>query len=200
MRTKLFMLCCFLAIHLAQSQEVYLVAGTNFTSFDYKNSNDQSNANIKSGSGSNYELGYKLDFKKNFSYLIGVTINQFNAYGANGIDTYTWKTNYLGIQNALAYTILQSKKLALKINAGLNICTIANGEQLINASYYNLANESEFTGIFLQPMVGLQLQYPITERLGVSLALNTSRTFTKSKAENLSFTNNQIQFGLHFPF
>ena len=84
--------------------------GNNFTTYDYKNSLGNTNSSLRSGEGSFYQLG--LDFKLNkatdkLSYAVSVVYNQFNAEGGTSTANYSWKTNYLGIQNALNYTLFQ---------------------------------------------------------------------------------------------
>lgn len=200
MRTKLLLVFCFFTIQFVTAQEIYLISGKNFTSYDYKNSNGEANSNLRGGNGNYYEIGYEHILNKKISYLGGLTFNQFNANGANGVDTYTWNTNYLGVQNAIAYTLLKtSNELEIKLKASINTCTIIQGEQLINATYYDLTKQNEFTGILFQPGIGLQLKYVITDFFSLSLGYTTSKVFTNASTESLSFVNNQVQFGLYFP-
>ena len=83
----------------------------------------------------------------------------------------------------------------------MNTATIIQGEQEINGVFYDLKNHKEFSGIILQPLIGLNLKYVITDYLSLSLGYNLSKAFNVSNSTNekLSFNNNQIQFGLHFP-
>ena len=191
---------CFL-----QAQELFFSNGKNFTKYDYKNSFGNTNSNLRSGEGSFYQLG--LDFKLNkatdkLSYAVSVVYNQFNAEGGTSTANYSWKTNYLGVQNALNYTLFQnSKSFKVKTKLGVATSTIIKGEQYINNVVYNITKQEEFSGITIQPNVGVDFQYAINPNIRISAGYEFSKAFnvSNSSSEELSFTNNQIHFGLHFP-
>jgi len=192
---------------LVQGQELFISNGKNFTKYDYKNSLGISNSNIRSGEGSFYQFG--MDFKLNksatsnkFSYAVSLVYNQFNAVGGTSSANYAWKTNYLGIQNALNYTLFQnSKSFQVKTKLGCATSTILKGEQYINNVVYDITKHEEFSGITIQPNVGIDFQYAINQNIKISAGYEFSKAFNVSNAsaEDLSFTNNQIHFGLHFP-
>jgi hypothetical protein len=191
---------CFL-----QAQELFFSNGKNFTKYDYKNSFGNTNANLRSGEGSFYQLG--LDFKLNkatdkLSYAVSVVYNQFNAEGGTSTANYSWKTNYLGVQNALNYTLFQnSKSFKVKTKLGVATSTIIKGEQSINNVVYNISKQEEFKGLTIQPNVGVDFQYAINQNVRISAGYEFSKAYnvSNSSSEELSFTNNQIHFGLHFP-
>jgi hypothetical protein len=191
---------CFL-----QAQELFFSNGKNFTKYDYKNSFGNTNSNLRSGEGSFYEMG--LDFKLNkatdkLSYAVSVVYNQFNAEGGTGTANYSWKTNYLGVQNALNYTLFQnSKSFKVKTKLGVATSTIIKGEQSINNVVFDITNNEEFKGLTIQPNVGVDFQYAINQNVRISAGYEFSKAFnvSNSSSEELSFTNNQIHFGLHFP-
>ena len=191
---------CFL-----QAQELFFSNGKNFTKYDYKNSFGNTNSNLRSGEGSFYQLG--LDFKLNkatdkLSYAVSVVYNQFNAEGGTSTANYSWKTNYLGIQNVLNYTLFQnSKSFKVKTKLGVATSTIIKGEQYINNVVYNITKQEEFSGITIQPNVGVDFQYAINPNIRISAGYEFSKAFnvSNSSSEELFFTNNQIHFGLHFP-
>ena len=191
---------CFL-----QAQELFFSNGKNFTKYDYKNSLGNTNSNLRSGEGSFYQLG--LDFKLNkatdkLSYAVSVVYNQFNAEGGTSTANYSWKTNYLGVQNALNYTLFQnSKSFKVKTKLGVATSTIIKGEQYINNVVFDITNNEEFKGITIQPNVGVDFQYAINQNIRISAGYEFSKAFnvSNSSSEELSFTNNQIHFGLHFP-
>lgn len=190
-----------------QAQELFISSGKNFTTYNYKNSLGISNPNLRSGEGNFYQLG--IDFKLNksadsnkFSYAVSLVYNQFNAVGGSSTANYSWKTNYLGIQNALNYALFQnSKSFKVKTKIGCATSTIIKGEQYINNVVYDISKHEEFSGITIQPNIGIDFQYAINENIKISAGYEFSKAFnvSNSSAENLSFTNNQIHLGLHFP-
>lgn len=192
---------------LVHAQELFISNGKNFTKYDYKNSLGKTNPNIRSGEGSFYEMGMAFTLNKSadankLSYAVSMVYNQFNAVGGTSTANYAWKTNYLGIQNALHYTLFQtSKSFKIKTKLGCATSTIIKGEQYINNVVYNISKQAEFKGITIQPNVGIDFQYAINQNIKISAGYEFSKAFNvsnKSK-EELSFTNNQIHFGLHFP-
>jgi hypothetical protein len=190
-----------------QAQELFISNGKNFTKYDYKNSFGISNPNIRSGEGSFYQFGIDIKLNKSvtsskFSYAVSLVYNQFNAVGGTSSANYAWKTNYLGIQNALNYTLFQnSKSFQVKTKLGCATSTILKGEQYINNVVYDISKHDEFSGITIQPNVGIDFQYAINQNIKISAGYEFSKAFNVSNtsAEKLSFTNNQIHFGLHFP-
>ena len=204
---KYLLFCLLLSGCYLQAQELLISNGKNFTKYDYKNSLGMSNPNLRSGEGSFYEIG--LAFKLNesaetdkLSYAVSLVYNQFNAVGSTSTANYAWKTNYLGIQNALNYTLFQnSKSFKLKTKLGCATSTIIKGEQYINNVVYNISKQEEFKGILIQPNIGIDFQYAINQNIKISAGYEFSKAFNVSNksAEELSFTNNQIHFGLHFP-
>ena len=202
---------CFLFLLLfsgcyMQSQELFFSTGKNFTSYDYKNSAGFSNPNLRSGDGSFYQEG--MDFKLNksaasskVSYAVSVIYNQFNAVGGTSSDDYSWKTNYLGVQNALNYTLYQNADFfTVKTKLGVATSTIIKGEQYINNRVYDIASHEEFSGIVVQPNVGIDFQYSINRDIKISAGYEFSKSYniSNSSSEKLSFTNNQIHFGFNF--
>lgn len=193
--------------YFVQAQELFLSTGKNFTTYNYKNSQGVTNSNLRSGEGSFYQLG--MDFKLSktadsdkLTYAVSVVYNQFNAVGGTTTDNYSWKTNYLGVQNALNFTFIEiSNSFKVKTKLGVAASTIINGEQNINNVIHDISKHEEFSGIVLQPNISIDFQYTITQNIKISGGYEFSKVFntSNSSAEELSFTNNQIHFGLHFP-
>lgn len=191
------------------SQELFFNLGSNSTVYNYKNSLGQSNPNLRSSTGSFYEFGYEFLFggasssmESNFSYAASLTLNQFNAKGGDFNNTYSWNTSYLGIQNAVLGTVVRSSKntFVVKLKAGLNTSTIVKGEQTLNNVVYDIKNHSEFKGLLVQPMGGVDLRLELTEAILLSAGYNYSKAFNVSNksSEKLGFSTHQIQLGLHY--
>lgn len=200
MKLKLLLFSCIVWFQLGLSQEIYFHFGNNFTTYDYKNSLGNSNGNIKSSSGSAYELGYNHSFKDKFTYSGSLVWDQYNAKGSNGVSLYAWNTNYLGIQNAISYAVLKTRsELEINLKAGVTTSFIANGQQLLNNRHYDLTQYEEFKGIVIQPLIGMQVKYLVNDYFGVSLNYIFSKSLPKSGLESLSFNTNQVQLGFYFP-
>ena len=107
-----------------QAQELFFSTGKNFTTYNYKNSLGITNSNLRSGEGSFYQLGMDIKLSKSvdpkkLTYAVSLVYNQFNAIGGTSTDNYSWKTNYLGVQNALNFTFIEvSKSFKVKTKLG----------------------------------------------------------------------------------
>jgi hypothetical protein len=186
-----------------QAQELFLATGKNFTKYDYKNSLGMSNPNLRSGDGSFYQLGMAFNLGSDeFSYALSLVYNQLNAVGGSRTSNYVWNTNYIGIQNELNYILFQDyDSFKVKTKLGFATSTIIKGEQYINNVVYDISNQEEFKGILIQPNIGIDFHYVFNRGMEISAGYEFSKAFNVSNtsAEKLSFTNNQIHLGLHFP-
>lgn len=199
---KSFLLLTFLVAFSLSAQQIFIKTGVNNTSYDFK-APGSSAINLRAASGNFYEVGFQNSFRDSkLSFLASITINQFNANASNGATSYSWRTSYLGVQNMLSYVLFSKKgKFDIALKAGLNTATIVKGEQFINTTFYDIKNQEEFSGIVLQPVIGLNATYKVSEALLVSLGYNFSTAYnvSNSSEEKIAFSTNQIQFGLHFP-
>jgi hypothetical protein len=189
------------------SQECFVNFGKNTTAYMYKNANGQSNPNLRSGTGHFYEIGYEHVFKKGYdqstlSYVVSLNLNEFNALGGDVDNNYMWETKYIGIKNALLFTLLSTSRdtFDARILLGFNTSILLDGSQIINNATYNLKNSSEFKGLFVQPMAGIQTRYRITDEMmiGVGYTISKAYNISNTTPEKLSFITNQIAFGLSF--
>lgn len=190
---------------LSKAQELYVTAGKNITSFDYKNSNgNDQNLDFRSGSGNNFEVGYVSKLKNGRSlYFIGLVYNEFNAKASNYSENYSWRTKYIGIVNKTSFRIFSSRfnyGTDAFITVGFNTSTLVNGDQFINNYYYDLTKSEDFSGINLQPFLGLNYNYKVHRNLNLQFGYNFSKTFNlfNNSDEKISFNTHQFQFGLLF--
>lgn len=188
------------------SQEIYFTTGKNYTKYNYKDANLQSNANLQSGTGNFYEVGLNKPLGINkVSYELGVSLNDYNAIGGNSANYYRWDTQYLGIHTGLSYSLLTNKNKPKKdfdvlVGTGLNVSTLIYGKQEINGLYYDLMDQKEFSGIILESSVGLAAKYAFSSYGSLSLGYNfcQSVNITNTSKEKLSFTTNQLELGVYF--
>jgi len=201
----IFILCC-VSFNL-KAQKLYISSGKNSTSLDFKSTNNTArNLDFRKGLGSNLEIGYIYNFKDNlFIYAIGLSYNELNAAASNYATNYTWETKYIGIINKISYNLSGPKAccnfgldIDTFVNMGLNTATLLSGSQFINNYYYDLTKNEEFSGILLQPFIGLSAQYIISRNFSLNLGYNFSKAFSvfNKAAEKTSFNTSQFQFGL----
>ena len=198
---KLSVLIALISLTNIYSQGVYFYAGKNFTQYDYKNSDGEINDILQAGVGDTYEIGYSMPLKnKKFSYTVGLTLNEFNAVGSTAVNSYKWNTEYIGVQNSVLFSFVETKCLDIAVKGALNLSTIVYGKQEINGAVYDLIKEKEFSGLIIQPVIGIQAKFKLTETGYMSLGYNYSKciNISNNSDEKLSFNTNQILFGIHF--
>ncbi len=185
------------------SQGVFFNLGKNFSTFSYKsNSNFIEKLKIN-GVGDAYELGYTdvLKYKnfKDLKYTGSITINDYNAVAESAQNLVEWKTTYLGVQSTVDYQFYDSFYFFLSARAGLNLSTILRGKQVVDNSAYNLAGNGEFSGLVLQPVIGVYAKYYLSKNGYLSAGLNLSKNFKLgNNPDNVSINTTQILFGGYF--
>ena len=209
---KKYFYVIFLSISFSMSsQSILFKTGLNMTTYDYKNSKNKTNSNIESSTGSFYVIGYAVPIKTGpygtrrgnsrnakLYATTSLTLNQYNATGGNNVDSYSWDTNYLGWNNYLNYSFLDQKKfIDISVKGGLGISTIINGKQKIGGEIYDLKFNKEFNGVWIAPVLGLNIKYDLFNEIYLSLGYDFSKVFSLNKtSETLSFNNRQLSFGI----
>lgn len=192
-----------LTIGTTYSQGVFFNLGKNFSSLSYKNKSAFTEKLRSNGVGDAYELGYTdvLKYKnfKDLKYTGSITINDFNAMAVSEQNKIEWQTTYLGVQSTVDYQFYDSFYFFLSAKAGLNMATILRGKQEINNSVYNLVHNNEFSGLILQPVVGVYAKYYISKNGYLSAGLNLSKSVKLgNNSDHVSINNCQILFGGYF--
>jgi hypothetical protein len=185
-----------------QAQEIYMQTGKNFTSYNFKSDNETS-SDLQSGSSNFYEIGYIMPLdNKNLKYAIGLCLNEYDAIGGDATNYYSWKTQYMGVQNTLSFAFLNVSGFETSINAGLGVVTLIYGKQNLNGQYLDLSSHKEFSGLMLTPTLGLQASYNVENDIVLSFGYGFSKSYnvTNTTEEKLSFNTHQIQFGVHFKY
>jgi hypothetical protein len=115
------------------------------------------------------------------------------------VNRLEWKTTYLGVQSTVDYQFYDSFYFFLSAKAGLNLSTILRGKQEVDNSAYNLAHNSEFSGLIVQPVVGVYAKYYLSKSGYLSAGLNLSKSVKLgNNSDNVSINNCQILFGGYF--
>jgi hypothetical protein len=207
MNKSLSILVFLLLVQTVFSQEVYVSSGKNYTTYSTKSENPLINSSNKVfNPGNSYEIG--ITFNRSspiIAYSTGLTFNEYNtSYAISGAAIrYDWQTQYVGIQNSVSFDLLQSgsRANALQLNArlGLNSSFFVSGYQNANGINYNLTDNNEFKKIILQPFVGLQLGYPISDYCNFKLGYHVSiAAIGKDAGASFNYINQNVQAGISF--
>ena len=200
MRKLLLLALVVLSTQHMQAQEIYLQTGKNFTKYDYK-SGTGSSPSLQAGSGNFYEIGYVMTLNnEKLKYAVGLSLNEYNALGGDAFSSYSWNTQYMGVENTFSIAFVNWNGLQASANGGVGISTLIYGKQNLNGQYLDLTSQKEFSGIWIAPKLGLTASYNVDNDIYLSIGYAYSKSFNMSNStdEKLSFNNNQIQFGVHF--
>lgn len=206
---KLIIISILFFSYSLSSQTAFFNTGLNTTSYDYKNSEGNSNENIKSSNGTFFEIGYSfpIEFSRRtrsfgrysrLHFKTGLSLNQYNATGGNSIDNYDWKSQFIGLRSDLEYFIFAADFLSVSVDGGLGLEVFLNGKQKIGGNTYNLKDSDEFNGLFFTPRVGINLSVNVSEEVALMGGFNLSKAISPSKSnqESVSFNNSQFRFGV----
>lgn len=201
-------LVLFLLVQSVFAQKVYVNTGKNYTNF-YSSKSD--NPLLKASNkiynpGNSYEIGmiFNKDSLK-VAYSVGITFNEYNAsyiIDGNAIR-FDWQTQYVGIQNSLLYSIFPSgskvNKLQIDTRLGINTALLTNGYENANGIHYQLADNEDYKKIILQPFVGLQISYPISNNCKLSTGYQLSiASLGKDTGNSFNYFNQTVNAGLSF--
>lgn len=204
-----FVVCGFSAF----AQEVYFSTGKNFTQYNFHTLSTSESIQLHSGTGNFYEVGILNPINNSpFLYSGAINLQEFNAGGGDMVSKYTWTSQYIGAKITGYYPVIKSHcncynetSWNVLLFTSFNVSTLLDGQQIINSSYYNtnnfydLKNNPEFKGLFIQPSIGFQVRYSIFSYGAVSFGYSYHKAINlfNTTTEKLGFSTHQIQFGIH---
>jgi hypothetical protein len=184
--------------YFSHAQEVFFTHGKNLTNYNQLIINDNS-LPINRGIGSSFEIGFKSKYIKNtsFFYTLGLTYNQFNAYGRTTGLNMEWKTNYLGLNATFNYSFIQTKRSVWSLKFGPSTHTMVYGKQQINLEQLDILNNREFSGLNIGLQSGLVYHYQINPDCGVNLGYTHIQLFNVSNStlEKTVLENQNVSVG-----
>lgn len=209
-RYILFLLFCTVSVF---AQEIYFLSGKNFTKYNFSALSNSTPIQLISGTGNYYEVGISNPIEDTpFFYSGAINLQDFNAIGGDAVSKYTWTSQYIGAKISGYYPLLKNQCNCydetgwnILVLASLNALTLLDGQQTITSSYYNtnsyydLKKNAEFSGLFIQPSLGVQVRYHVFNYGAVSFgySYNKAINLINTTSEKLGFDSHQLQFGIH---
>jgi hypothetical protein len=189
----------------AYSQSFYFKTGKNFSNYNFSYSvvgSETTKVKLQSDSGTFYELGVATPFgTSRFSYELGVSLNELNSMVESPAKSVKYKTEYIGLDNAIVFSVIRSKRLVLDTKLGLGVETMIFGKQEIGGLLYDLKEFNEFNGFFIRPSLGTQLKFVASNELSFAVGcdyhydvFNTKNTSNQS----LLIHTGQVNFGMYY--
>lgn len=202
MKNVLMLILCMCLSSYAYSQSFFIKSGKNFTNYKYESSALGTSVKLNSDSGNYYEIGaaFPLRFNSKFTYEFGVVLNELNSLVGNPAKAVSYKTEYLGLDNAILFSVLKLRHFVLDAKVGFGLHTIIYGKEEIDGVIHDLKIHSEFNGIFFKSLLGIQSKFNASKDIALTMGydyhydvLNTNNNNTQS----LLIHNGQIKMGIY---
>jgi hypothetical protein len=190
----IYSLILIILLAKAYSQDTYFEAGLNLSSYDFKSPQLSDNLKLSPSNAIFFRFGLSDYYSPSINY--GLSFQQFNASGEQSNYLFDWKTNYIG--GFFQYNVFLNRKESFYINSSLEILTLLSGKQMSYGEVYKLSEEDEFSGVWLNPRLGLTYNL-IDSRsltLGVIFNFSYSMNLINDSDQKLSFLTNQL--GIRF--
>lgn len=183
------------------SQSYFIGSGKNSTSLKF--TTQYSERKIPSDIGDSYEIGraFVIDNKGRIDYETAITYDRYSPYVGAPDSQVNYTLNYLGIDNALLFSIINKQRFKFRLMASVNCKKLFFGAQSIEGKIYDIKLFPEFKGVIFMGTLGLQTKLNISDAIDLSLEYNRGRSFLntgQNRNESLSVSSNQIMVGVHF--
>lgn len=146
---------------------VGIFGGPTYSTFSFVNSqgvDESSNYKFISQSTFGIQLNIK-NSKHNLRPSLG--LRQAGAKSTLGTTPMTWSLNYLDLEAAYLYEVIQKKSLGISIGAGLYGGYLIGGEQTIGTKTYSLNEEEAFNPIDFGARAMNNIRFSITQSMSV---------------------------------
>lgn len=208
----------------SRAQSYSLSLGSNFSQFNYLNSDGIPIDFMKRGSGTHFQMGvdYRLLDTTKFStqstnraiyfgqhkklatllsvlkFDISLESNQYNAVGdVQNID-FNYQTNYVGLSSGFGFQIPILAGFSLSAQGRISGQKIVQGNQQISTKYYDLTIDPQFSPIQVMLGYSVEIHKKIGEKLGAFIAYQQMRTNHSANpgSTTLNFQPSSISFGI----
>ena len=146
---------------------VGIFGGPTYSTFSFVNSQGADES-------SNYEFightafGIQLNIENSKHILRpSLSLRQAGAKSTLGTVPMTWTLNYIDLEAAYLYELVQKKSLGVSVGAGLYGGYLIGGEQTIGTKTYSLSEEEAFNPIDFGARVMTNIRLSITKTMSV---------------------------------
>ena len=174
-----------------KAQDFYVSFGKSITNYDYRNSKNMPNENLKPSMGNIYEIGLKNIYNvRNIEFGLEIELIDYNSIGNNDTTKFEWNTSYLGINTFGQGFLKIFDNIEIGFDFGFGLQHILSGEQVIGNQIYDLKSNNEFDGLFrnLKLTTGLNIISNNNLNAGVYIGYNNSTSLDNNSVEKLNFS------------
>jgi hypothetical protein len=214
----------FSAFVSSRAQTYSLSIGSNFSQFNFLNSDGIPIDFMKRGSGTHFQIGadYRLLDTTKFStqstdqaiyfgqhkrlasllsvlkFDFSMESNQYNAVGDIQNIDFNYQTNFVGLSSGFGFQIPLLAGFSITAQGRISGQKIVQGNQQISTKYYDLTTDAQFSPIQVMLGYSVEVQKKIGEKLGAFVAFQQMRTNHPAilGSTTLNFQPSSISFGI----
>ena len=187
-------LFCFVSPFMVRAQISSIGLGYNQTAYHFTAEEGLPTSELINSGG--LALDVLFETKSETPYQLGFLYRQYNASGGNALQSYSWKTNYIGPQITIT-----KENILIKTSLGfrLGVLGLISGKQTLGGKTLSLSKNTEFNGLWISPAA--QLSYTVFDFAEADIKLNYqfSPTFKMGNQgeEKLYFSSHTFTFIVH---
>jgi hypothetical protein len=201
---RIFLLLVTCVVH---SQSFFVKSGKNYTKINYGNTSTSS-IYLHPDIGNTYQFGIYVPIENTrYHYEVGFQLDEYNSYVEAPLAAANYNLNYLGINNSLLYSIIQSgregRRFSLNAGGGITLSKYVSGKEFVKDKIYDLKSFPEFKNFFLTASLEIQAKLVVFENVDFSIGYDRCVTMLNTgngNNQSLSFSSNQIKVGVYFLF
>jgi opacity protein-like surface antigen len=214
MKKTLFLLVLLFHILFSGSaQGVKFEAGQVLSTFKFINSQGREVTGLKPGAGSMVGLSLHWDevkkdsthhgaisFARRLNYDLGVRLLAYNAVGDIGQSAFSYQSTFACLQTKVGYRIPVAFGASFNIQAIGSVNQILQGNQLVQNSYADLTQDSQFNNLKFMAGAGVCLEKNFNNKLIASVGYQYQNTLnTKvSSGASINIQTNILAIGLRW--
>jgi hypothetical protein len=196
---KITFILLLLTATITTAQQLYVEGGKTMSSFNFKNSQGNTLANLQASAHSFMAIGYRnpVLFDKMYASL-GASYAGYGAIGSTDAvgNFMEWDTNYLEVNVGADYEFYTYKNFTFYAKTALSLGFFLQGVQTFNNKVIDLKN-SDLDKVSLDFRTGLGFSHPISENLSFYAQYVHGKTFDSASGnEKLRIKSNNVGFGL----
>jgi hypothetical protein len=198
--------------HSSLAQAWNMQVGSNLSDYNFTNSAGIKLTTLKPVSGFFFQSGFQhivMDSSGRFNthsltgiftFGVHVNYNQFNAMGIKGINSFSYQTDFLGLELNGGIIIPLFSGFAVKGLWHISANKLVHGYQMVNNDYYDLLDVEQFSRVQILSGSSLKLSKSVNPFIQIYVGYGESQSvFVKPyNGTTLSFEPKYFLIGIDF--
>ena len=225
----LFFVCIGMSffVHTSSGQQFKMSQGVTLTDYVFKNDQGLQSLDLRAATGiatqvsfhkaSLYDsLSSKLEQTKLAIYLsknpfaakllsklnydLGIQYSQMNAVGDVQRNTFSYQTDFLGLQGKVGLRIKLPFQFSVNLQGIAGAQKMLYGTQFVNNQYRDLGKDMQFSNVKIMLGFGGELERSFSDRLVGIFAYQQTQTINQSAVDQSTLSFKPVIFSMGFRF